>query len=54
MASCCICKKAAHVGVVSYNGGMEKVLEEGDGGSSVGALQACFDIDGIQGPILRE
>lgn len=54
MASCCICKEAAHVGVVSYNRGMEKVLEEGGGGSSVGALQACFGIDGIQGPILRE
>lgn len=42
------------MGVVSYNRGMEKVLEEGDGGSYVGALQAYFGINGIQGPILRE
>lgn len=33
---------------------MEKGLEEWGGRSYVGALQACFGINGIQGPILRE
>lgn len=42
------------MGLVSYNQGMEKVPEKGGGGSYVGALQACFGINGIQGPILRE
>lgn len=32
---------------------MENVLEEGGGRTYVGALEACFGINGIQGPIFE-
>lgn len=42
------------MGVISYNGGMEKRVEEEGVGSSVGALEAGFSTDGLQGPVWRE
>lgn len=47
-------KKSVRVGVISYNQGMEKRVEEEGRGSSMGTLEACFSTDGIQGPVRRE